>query len=561
MTRINEAQHPESVRRGAARPAAGRNTVAVFTRSFHIGREQTCELRIDDQRVSRRHAVVQLQADGWSIQDLRSANGLFVGGTRVESAPIRGTTTVRLGADGPTLTLAPDVAEHAAANAAPPPVPQVPSMPAGPTRSGRPTPLPTTPARGSRADSPRTPQHDDGQSLENVAERYFSDAAGDGPVGNRTMMIRRAFQQVQAQQKRRYRWMIAAAAIVAIAAGGYAIYSYQQLSRQQKLASDLFYQMKTIDMNIAQVEQGLAQAGGQDRSEIARYMEQRRQLEANYDQFVANLYDRRLTEKDRLILKVTRRFGEFELAAPPDYIREVQRYIQRWQATGRFVRAAKLAQDLGYPKKIADEFIAQDLPPQFFYLAMQESDFDAFRSGPRTRWGIAKGMWQFIPETGSRYGLTIGPLAGDSRPDPGDDRLKWEKATGAAARYIKDIYSTDAQASGLLVMASYNWGEQRVIDLIRTLPPNPRERNFWKLLERYRDRLPLQTYDYVFYIVSAAVIGENPDCSDSRSTVRSRSCHSPDTLRVHSRSTSESDRLEILRVRLLVERCRCSCRL
>ena len=33
-------------------------------------------------------------------------------------------------------------------------------------------------------------------------------------------------------------------------------------------------------------------------------------------------------------------------------------------------------------------------------------------------------------------------------------------------------------------MASYNWGEQRVINLLRRLPANPRERNFWKLLEQ-----------------------------------------------------------------------------
>jgi hypothetical protein len=59
-------------------------------------------------------------------------------------------------------------------------------------------------------------------------------------------------------------------------------------------------------------------------------------------------------------------------------------------------------------------------------------------------------------------------------------------------------------------MASYNWGEQRVIDLLRTMPADPRERNFWKLLERYRQRIPGQTYDYVFHIVAAAVIGENP---------------------------------------------------
>jgi hypothetical protein len=30
------------------------------------------------------------------------------------------------------------------------------------------------------------------------------------------------------------------------------------------------------------------------------------------------------------------------------------------------------------------------------------------------------------------------------------------------------------------------------------------------LLQKHRDKIPQQTYDYVFYIVSAAVIGENP---------------------------------------------------
>jgi hypothetical protein len=119
-------------------------------------------------------------------------------------------------------------------------------------------------------------------------------------------------------------------------------------------------------------------------------------------------------------------------------------------------------------------------------------------------------MWQFIPETAGRYGLKTGPLVALRRPDPADDRHKWEKATAAAARYIKDIYSTDAQASGLLVMASYNWGENRIINMLRTMPANPRERNFWKVLEQHRDQVPKQTYDYVLSIVSAAVIGENP---------------------------------------------------
>ena len=59
-------------------------------------------------------------------------------------------------------------------------------------------------------------------------------------------------------------------------------------------------------------------------------------------------------------------------------------------------------------------------------------------------------------------------------------------------------------------MASYNWGEDQVLPLIRSMPANPNERNFWRLLSAYREKIPQETFDYVFYIASAAVIGENP---------------------------------------------------
>ena len=80
--------------------------------------------------------------------------------------------------------------------------------------------------------------------------------------------------------------------------------------------------------------------------------------------------------------------------------------------------------------------------------------------------------------------------------------------TKAAADFLKDIYDTDAQASGLLVMASYNWGPTAIKKRIKSMPENPRDRNFWNLLKNHK--IPKETYDYVFYIVSAAVIGENP---------------------------------------------------
>jgi soluble lytic murein transglycosylase-like protein len=195
---------------------------------------------------------------------------------------------------------------------------------------------------------------------------------------------------------------------------------------------------------------------------------------------------------------------------PPGFKQEVENYITKWQSSGRYKAAVQRARENGYTPRITRELLNQGLPPQFFYLAMQESNFDPYISGPETYMGIAKGMWQFIPETGAKYGLQIGPLADLRRPDTSDDRHNWEKATVAASRYLKDLYSTDALASGLLVMASYNWGEGRVIKRIKSLPGNARERNFWRLLTEFRADIPAETYDYVFHIVSAAVIGENP---------------------------------------------------
>ena len=195
---------------------------------------------------------------------------------------------------------------------------------------------------------------------------------------------------------------------------------------------------------------------------------------------------------------------------PPEFISEVETYIVKWKSSNRLSNAIKTAQENNFIPVIAKELLDQDLPPQFLYLALQESNFDPYANGPPTRSGIAKGMWQFVPETALKYGLKLGPLIELPRPDPADDRHHWDRETKAAAAYLKDLYRTDAQASGFLVMSCYNWGEDRVLPLMRKMSANPKDRNFWKLLASGKQRIPEETYDYVFHIAAAAVIGENP---------------------------------------------------
>jgi membrane-bound lytic murein transglycosylase D len=427
---------------------------------------------IQDEYVSRAHAEVSFEAGEWYIRDLQSSNGIFIDQQQVQSTRIAQRVTIRLGIHGPVVTL----------EVEPPP------------------PAASAPLTG------------DETLLARYIDHYFG-GMKPGKAGEHTMIVRQAFERVQSRHKWAYRATTAVLCLAVLGVGSYAIYERRASHKQRALAQDLFYGMKSLDLDIANVETALRESNtGAQGDRIDSYQSSRRRMERDYDRLLSTLhvYDPTLTEKDRLVLRITRVFGECELDMPQDFAAEMNKYIAFWHSSDRLARAVRTANENGYTVRITEELLAQDLPPQFFYLALQESNFDPYVSGPNTRKGIAKGMWQFIPETGAKYGLRIGPLLDLRRPDPGDDRDHWDRETVAAAKYLKDLYRTDAQASGFLVMASYNWGENQVLPLIRSLPANPKERNFWRLLSAYRDKIPRETYDYVFYIASAAVIGENP---------------------------------------------------
>jgi membrane-bound lytic murein transglycosylase D len=437
----------------------------TFERTFRIGRVPECDICIYSEYVSRAHVEVSQENGQWRVRDLNSSNGMFLNGGRVEAVEVNGPVTVTLGVYGPSVRF--------------------------------------------EVEQAKTPG--DETIVDRYIDRYFASKGED--AGEHTMIVRKAFSRVQSRQRRKFTLVIGLLGFAILAAGGYALYLHQQVRQQVATAKELFYSIKSIDLDIAGVESMVLDANNErGAAEIRRFQERRRQTERKYDQFLSSLrvYNSKLTDQQKIILRVARIFGECELDMPPAFLSEMENYVKKWQSSPRLALAIKTAREKGYQPTIVRELLAQDLPPQFFYLALQESGFDPYISGPMTHKGIAKGMWQFIPETAVKYGLKIGPLVDFPRADPADDRHHWDVETKAAARYIKDLYTTDAQASGLLVMACYNWGEGRVLPLVRGMPANPRDRNFWRLLMDHRDQIPQQTYDYVFYIASAAAIGENP---------------------------------------------------
>ena len=53
-----------------------------------VGRGAECGLRIEHASVSRRHAVITLEATGWSVEDLGSQNGTWFGDERIAKGTV-----------------------------------------------------------------------------------------------------------------------------------------------------------------------------------------------------------------------------------------------------------------------------------------------------------------------------------------------------------------------------------------------------------------------------------------------------------------------------------------
>ncbi len=435
----------------------------TFDRPFTIGREPQNDVVVPDGLVSQRHAEVTLVDGEWHIRDLDSTNGTFIDGRQVTDGAICPPARITLGRNGPTLLFTSSVLDTAAREtvAVPPP-------------------------RESE-----------------LAERYFGERPPEN-MGLETAKIRRIAVQQRRKHAKKYVIAISLLAVVVIGIGGVAYWQRQQIKRQRAAATELFYAAKALELEVSRLQ--LTQ------EERESFRERRADLERRYQEVVEALgiYSEGTSEELQTVYRVIHRFGESEVNVPPEFVKEVLRYVERWRRSGELAQAVARARENGYGLRIAEIMLEHDLPPEFFYLALQESRLRVDAVGPRTRVGFAKGMWQFMPATGRAYGLEPGPLVGQPRPDPLDERQDFEKATRAAAEYLYDIYTTDAQASGLLVIASYNWGQTNMLRLIRSMPESPQERNFWNLLSRYRDRIPRETSGYVFNIVAAAVVGENP---------------------------------------------------
>jgi pSer/pThr/pTyr-binding forkhead associated (FHA) protein len=151
-----------------------------------IGRAPAADVRIDDDRVSRRHALVRYGVSGWELVDGGSLNGIWLAGRQVQRIPVPpgGLTVLVGGKDGVPVRLAPDRSSVA-------PEPSDPGA-AGPG----PGPAPGTSPAGVRFQEV-TPEWT-GWRTTSPSERVPNGSA----VGRWRSIVRRVFEAARARGRR-----------------------------------------------------------------------------------------------------------------------------------------------------------------------------------------------------------------------------------------------------------------------------------------------------------------------------------------------------------------------
>lgn len=180
----------------------------------------------------------------------------------------------------------------------------------------------------------------------------------------------------------------------------------------------------------------------------------------------------------------------------------VDRYLRRTGAdAGKRDLRLVLQRGQAHAPILAGSFRARNLSPLLgLYIPFVESGFENIAS-PNMVGAI--GMFQFLPNTGERYGLTR------------DDLLDVQKSADGAARYIQDglkRFDGDAMKEALALL-SYNRGFNQVTNDLLLVSAGDKQCSICALTAS-KEKLDASFRDenvyYVPLFFAAAIIGENP---------------------------------------------------
>ena len=485
-------------------------TVSYGREPVRVGRSASAELRFADAQdaiVSTHHAQIIFERGAYFLVDTGSTNGTLLNGRKITKHELKSGDRVCFGfPGGPEADI--EIDAHG-----------IPSVSGGVvvnTAAG--APRGSQPAYDAQQDADRMAEalkigvRDTStlrvadEAAREVAERRAK--VGGKSSGDTVIILAQAMNRVTEAVRSRTnsKWVkvvagVGGGALLVIGLlGGVVFYQQQQINRLVNAKTTIDGQIQSLQermqsetdsASLVAMEDSLVALTGSAQTTLE-------QLQRRDEARAAQLSSAGSDELDREIRKILVKFNASTYAIPPIFRERLQHHIDELTSAGnlKFMYGRKQR----YWPAITKDFGALGLPEEMAYIAWVESGFD-----PNAQSGAgAVGLWQMTTTTAQSLGLTVNGTV--------DERLDPERQTKAAATYLANLMSEFGEDSFMLVLASYNRGENGVRRVLRQVARDPGgfrkdKRDFWHL---YRLKLlPEETREYVPRVLAAAIVSNN----------------------------------------------------
>ncbi len=500
--------------------------------AISLGRssQNTVPLHPSEKNVSGHHAIIYKSGERVTLQDLESTNGTFVNEERVTERELSPGDVVGLGKAGPRLRLVVSDTELSLEGSGRAQLASADSTSIrtvedelqrfanrdAPETTGKEDlelitkvrlrlPRDETPLSGPSQTMEMekkilekklgtSDMHNlmrDGKRLEKIIDR--------GNIGQTQASMLRAVHVAHARSH--VQWLVVLGCVIAVSAVAVSFFAIRAHQYKALLSKGLSLraEMDAYETQIAQANKDPDANKRKLDSLISELDKAKKQLSSVKQDVRQNDYNKFYSDPlEKTIDEVLMRFGETDYHIPQEMVSRVKYHISVYSGSLHATIAKYVGRKERYFPMIRRVFRENKLPEDLAYVSMLESGFNPRALSPVG----ARGMWQFMPETGRRYGLRVDNTI--------DERCEPEKATLAAAKYFRELIAIfGGQSSVMLAMAAYNAGEGRIVGALRKIDNPMRNRDFWYI---YRmGYLAEETNEYIPRVMALLIISEHPD--------------------------------------------------
>jgi hypothetical protein len=459
----------------------------------------------DEIVISGHHAIIYCSAEKIFIQDLQSTNGTYVNETRINETDLWEGDVVGFGKTGPRLRLIRSDNDSPEESLNRPSVQILSTEDNCDSNDKHESDFFNTDESSAKSLTMELERKlyrkeiNDDEALKLLKNNRMEKIINRGKLGKTQSGLLRTIYGANNKTKRTWIYAFISLLFLTFVISGWSYVKIHQYRKLLSNAKSLQEEIGRYDKKIVDINANPNKDEGQLKELINQIEKKEKSLSSIRSQIDTEDFDKIFQDDlEKRIDEILRRFGESDYHICDNMVERVRYHMEYYSKELKPVIQRYLQRKATYFPMIHKIFGEEHIPAEFAYVSMLESGFNP---NALSKAG-ARGLWQFMTSTGRKYGLTINDTV-DERTDP-------QKATYAAAKYIKELLGIfGTRSSFMLCLAAYNAGEGKILSILRNIDDPVRNRDFWYI---YRmGYLTEETNEYIPRLLALIIISEHAE--------------------------------------------------